>query len=57
MLLTAVQIYEENPLEMFVVDQGSMDPRARLVVNGEIAQIRISPKEIVFLLINDEFLR
>lgn len=42
---------------MFVVDQGSMDPRARLVVNGEIAQIRISPKEIVFLLINDEFLR
>ena len=43
-LLTTVEIYQENSLQMLVVDQGSMDPRARLVVNCEVAQIRVSPK-------------
>lgn len=42
---------------MFVVDQGSVDPGAGLVVDGEVTQVRVSPKEIVFLLVDYQFLR
>lgn len=42
--LTAVEIYQENPLQVLVVNQCRVNSRARLMVDGKVTQIRISPK-------------
>lgn len=41
---------------MFVVDQGGVDPRARLMVDGEVAPVRIAAKQVEFLFVDDQFL-
>ena len=56
-LLTAVEVDEEDPLEVFVVDEHRMASRARLVVDGEVAPVRVPPKHVVLLLVYYQFLK
>lgn len=42
--MCAVEIYQENSLQVLVVHQCCVDPRARLVVDGKVAQIGVPPK-------------
>ncbi len=55
--LTAVEVDEEHSLEVSVVDQGRMHSRARLVVYREVTEVRVPPKQIELLLINDQLLQ
>lgn len=55
--LTAVEVDEEHPLEVFVVHQSSMHAWAWLVVNGEVTHVRVPPEQVELLLINYEFLQ
>ena len=55
--LTAVEVDEEDPLEVFVVDEHSVASRARLVVDGKVAPVRVPPKHVVLLLIYYQFLQ
>lgn len=42
---------------MFVVNQGSVDSRARLMVDGEVAPVGVPAKQVVLLFIYDQFLK
>ena len=53
---TAVEVDEEHPLQMFVVDQGGVGTGAGLVVDGEVAHVGVPPEQVVFLLVDDQFL-
>lgn len=55
--LTAVEVYEKDPFQVFVVDQGSMDTWARLVVDGEVTPVRVPPEQVVLLFVYDQFLQ
>jgi len=55
--LTAIEVDEEDPLEVFVVDEHCMASRARLVVYGEVTPVGVPPKHVVLLLIYDQFLK
>lgn len=55
--LTAVEVYEKDPFQVFVVDQGSMDTWAWLMVDGEVAPVGVPAKQVVLLFIYDQFLQ
>lgn len=55
--LTAVKVDEEDPLEVFVVDEHCVASRTRLVVDGEVTPVRVPPKHVVLLLVYDQFLK
>lgn len=55
--LTAVEVYQEDPFQVLVVNQGSVDTRARLMVDGEVTPVGISPKQVELLLVYDQFLK
>lgn len=42
---------------MFVVDQGSVDARAWLMVDGEVTPVGVPPEQVVLLFIYDQFLK
>lgn len=53
---TAVEVDEKHPLQMFVVDQGGVGAGTGLVVDGEVTHVWVPPEQVVFLLVNDQFL-
>lgn len=55
--LTAVKVYEKDPFQVFVVNQGSMDTWTWLMVDGEITPIWVPSKQVVLLFIYDQFLQ
>lgn len=55
--LTAVEVDEEHPLEVFVVHQCRVHSWTWLVVNGEITHVRVPPEQVELLLIDYEFLQ
>lgn len=55
--LTAVEVDEKHPFEMLVVDEGRMHARARLMVDGEVTDVWVPPKQIILLFVNDQFLQ
>ena len=54
--LTAAQVDKEGSVEVFVVDQGCVLPRAALVGQGEVTHVLSPPKHVARLLINQQFL-
>lgn len=55
--LTAVEVYQEDPFQVLVVNQGRMDTWAWLMVDSEVAPVRVSAKQVELLFIYNEFLK
>lgn len=55
--LTAVEVDEKHPFQMPVVDEGCVHARARLMVDGEVTDVWVPPKQIILLFIYDQFLQ
>lgn len=51
--LTAVEVDEEDPLEVPVIDECCMHTRAWLVVYREVTVVWIPPKQVELFLVND----
>ena len=55
--LTAPEINKKCSVEMFVIDECCMYPRARTMINKEVVHLRISAEEVTPLFIDHQFLR
>ena len=54
--LTAAQVHDKEPVQVLVVDKSCMQPGAGLVVKREVTLVLVASKEIVLLVVNQEFL-
>lgn len=51
------QVYQEEPLQVLMVDKGCMNPTAGRMIDADIVQIGIPSKQIAFLFVEHELLQ
>ena len=54
--LTASQIDQESPVEMLVVDECGVDPRAGGVVDAEVVKLSVPAEQVALLLVQHQLL-
>lgn len=55
-ILTASKVYEESSGEVFMVYEGRVNPRARIVIDAKVVHLSISAEKIALLLVNHQLL-